>query len=209
MKKNDLTGLDLNGFNNQATNFDISNFKENGKIKSIRREIKKYYTKTKGFYKLRTSYGLKHDMEKHIGEYVSNGELIYAMHLEGFKIKRESPNCLFNLSTTGMRLLMNSNDIKNAIKTPWDYEISEYLKTQKNFRKYKYNFNLIIKNIFSGANHLKKDIPKIIGKEINESPENIKEWFNLLKEESETIPKEKLEEIANLFNLFPKDLKNY
>lgn len=209
MENNDLIGLDLNGFSNQTIKFDSSVFNQTEKIENVRTEIRKYLTKIKGFNKSRTSYGLKHVLERHIGEYVSNGELIYAMHLEGFKIQRENINCLFNFSTTSLRYLINSNSIKSALKTPWDYEIADSLKFERKFQKNKYHFKLIIKNIFSNARELKKDIPHIIATEINETPENIKLWFDLLKDRSETIPNDKFESISKLFDLLPKDLKNY
>ncbi|MFC1493308.1 hypothetical protein ACFL6O_05050 [candidate division KSB1 bacterium] len=46
-----------------------------------------------------TSYGLKHGCERAIGEYVSNGEFIFAMYLENYrveKVSQMSPNARFN-----------------------------------------------------------------------------------------------------------------
>ncbi|MBJ2174182.1 hypothetical protein JBL43_08030 [Aureibaculum sp. A20] len=103
MKNNDLRGLDLNGFSNPTTEFNPSIFNDREKIDLIRIMIRMNFTKTKGFYRFATSYGLKHHIERRFGDYVSNGELIYAMHLEGFKIKRLNINGLFNLSATSLK----------------------------------------------------------------------------------------------------------
>jgi hypothetical protein len=46
-----------------------------------------------------SSYGLKHIAEKHLGTYISNGEIIAAMILSGFTYKCErGPNAHFNVS---------------------------------------------------------------------------------------------------------------
>ncbi len=69
------------------------------RIEKIRTFIKKTMEPSIGFSESSTSYGLKHDCERAIGEYVSNGELIYAMYLEGYRIKQafvNNPNARFN-----------------------------------------------------------------------------------------------------------------
>ncbi len=69
------------------------------RIDKIRTFIKQSMEVTYGISVGSTSYGLKHDCERAIGEYVSNGEFIYAMYLEDFRIERErekSPNARFN-----------------------------------------------------------------------------------------------------------------
>lgn len=59
-----------------------------------------------------TSYGLKHRFEKHdlamgkpLDGYVSNGECIYAMILEGFDVYKCPPNAKFNVTTKSFELL--------------------------------------------------------------------------------------------------------
>ncbi len=46
------------------------------------------------------SYELKHIVEEHIGQYISNGELIACMILQGYEVRiiPETPNCYFNIS---------------------------------------------------------------------------------------------------------------
>lgn len=49
-----------------------------------------------------SSYVLKHVMERNIDSYVANGEMIAAMYLAGYNVKREDirnngPNAVFNL----------------------------------------------------------------------------------------------------------------
>lgn len=73
----------------------LLNFEEIEKIRGfIRENIKKKVTiNTKN-----SSYGLKHIAERLMGEYVSNGNFIAAMILEGYKYKQHtrSLNCFFN-----------------------------------------------------------------------------------------------------------------
>lgn len=54
----------------------------------------------------RSSYGLKHIAERAAGSYISNGALIAAALLEGWKVKRISeisPNARLNISEKGLR----------------------------------------------------------------------------------------------------------
>lgn len=103
----ELRGLSLNGFSNGYDKFNPKIFSENKKIETLRVEIRKYFRKIKSFNRIRSSYGLKHDFERHIGEHVANGELIFAMYLEGYKIKRNGINCYFNISSVGLKSLQN------------------------------------------------------------------------------------------------------
>lgn len=56
-----------------------------------------------------SSYGIKHDVERRIGYYVSNGELIAAMIILGFEYKRPigsaGINCYFNVSMKSLKLI--------------------------------------------------------------------------------------------------------
>lgn len=70
-------------------------------ISRIRPIIRKHFRKSKSICTKYSSYDLKHRMEDYNGkpgrDYVSNGKLIYAMALEGFRIKRDDTNCFFNI----------------------------------------------------------------------------------------------------------------
>jgi hypothetical protein len=46
------------------------------------------------------SYGLKHEAERYMGAYISNGAFIAAAYLEGYAIERDGPNACFSLSFT-------------------------------------------------------------------------------------------------------------
>lgn len=82
----------------------------------MRKVIRENLTKTKTIREssYTRSYSLKHKIEKYIqreGEscHVYNGLLIYAMYLEGFRIRRaydDSINAYFNVSTVSVRKLM-------------------------------------------------------------------------------------------------------
>lgn len=205
----ELDGLDLNGFSYENEKFDPKIFSESIKIKKIRTEIQKYFTKIKTFNSIRSSYGLKHDLERHIGKYVANGELIYAMYLEGYKIKKinSSLNCSFNISSVGLKNLVGSNKLLEYLNTTWEYELEDHLRLQKRFKKYKYHFNLIIK-LLVGNEVPKKNIYGIIGAEIGESSETIRQWFSIEKISSESIPDEKLNNLSKIFGFKPDKLKN-
>jgi hypothetical protein len=203
---NKLIGLSLNGFSNGNEKFDYSTFTEIKKIEKIRTEIRKYFTKTKSFNLKRSSYGLKHELERHIGVYVANGELIYAMYLEGFDIKRNDINCYFNISSVGLGNLSISNKVLESFKTSWEYELEDHLKVRKKFKKYKYHFNLIIRLLLE--NYVtKKSVYGVIGAEIGETSETIKQWFAI--ENDELIPEEKLIALSNIFKFKPEKLKNF
>lgn len=103
MDKSILNGLKLNGFDNEHESFDESLFSTNKKIDIIRPFLSENLSKTKTINKSHSSYGLKHIVEKKIGQYVTNGELIYAMFLEGFDIKRHNINCFFNIKTSEVK----------------------------------------------------------------------------------------------------------
>lgn len=86
------------------------------KLEKVRKVIRENLTKTKTIREssYTRSYSLKHVIEKYIQTesedyYVYNGLLIYAMYLEGFRIRRaynDSINAYFNVSTVNVRKLM-------------------------------------------------------------------------------------------------------
>lgn len=69
-------------------------------VTAARGWIKWFAEPTKGIRTRYSSYGLKHVVEEWSGHYVSNGAFIRAAELEGYRIKRaspESPNAFFNM----------------------------------------------------------------------------------------------------------------
>lgn len=104
MLENLLDGLTLNGFEETVKGFDKTAFDEN-RIELIRHFIPSRFSKIFSFNTRNSSYGLKHIVERSIGNYISNGELIYAMYLEGYSIKRTGINCYFNLSAKSLKSL--------------------------------------------------------------------------------------------------------
>ena len=70
-------------------------------LNSIRLFIGNNFEKQKIINTYKTSYGLKHIVEKMINNYVSNGDFIASMILEGYEYKRDSrlsPNAYFNIT---------------------------------------------------------------------------------------------------------------
>lgn len=116
-QKEMLQGLGYLGYT--GCEFDPKSFKQE-RIDKIREIIRWFLTKTKNInYKSSTSYGLKHEIEDccyakghPLNEYVSNGECIYAMILEGFDVQRPdgSMNCYFNLSLKSENLLRENTE---------------------------------------------------------------------------------------------------
>lgn len=51
----------------------------------------------------RTSYGLKHCVERNAGVYVTNGAFIVAAIFAGFKMKKCEPNAFFNVAEKTIR----------------------------------------------------------------------------------------------------------
>ncbi len=89
-----------------------------------------------------------------------------------------------------------------------DSDLSDFFKYFRRYRKYKYNLKLIIENKISKKSDLYKYVPAIIGMEIDEKEEIIKDWMSLLKSEKSTIPLDKLEAISKLFNVNSRMLIN-
>lgn len=100
-----LRGLRYYGYSD-ILDFDKKDFNML-RINEIKRIIGHRVSKKKTFEKGISSYGLKHIVEAQqeskngmLGGYISNGELIYAMILLGFDVKRilETGNAYFNIS---------------------------------------------------------------------------------------------------------------
>lgn len=109
-----LKGLTYLGYKG-TTDFNPKEFNM-GRIESIREIIRPRLEKRKTInHNVGTSYWLKHCVENQIEAYikplegyVSNGELIYAMILEGFDVYKCEPNARFNVTSVSMRTLPRS-----------------------------------------------------------------------------------------------------
>jgi len=208
-QNNDLRSLDLSGFQDNITEFDSNIFSDNQTLNLVRSIIRKYLTKSNSVYKYTSSYGLKHIIERHIGTYVSNGELIYAMHLEGFNIIRDgSINCFFNIKKGEIKLLAESKEVLETLSKSLNYDIFYYLKYYKRFLKYKYHFKYLIHHNFCIGNRLNRYVIKIIAKEIHEDTKVIQYWFELSINDKEIIPNEKMKLLESLFKMSSINLTN-
>lgn len=105
-----LYGLTTQGYNG-FKEFDPSEF-DMDRINAIRAIIRPRLKKSKCINYRAHSYTLKMRCEHQIeaaGEplcgYVGNGELIYAMILEGFKVKQEDLNASFNVTVASLKSL--------------------------------------------------------------------------------------------------------
>lgn len=195
---NNLKGLNKSGFQNENNESENNIFEDNETVELLRPIIKKYFSKAKGICRVSSSYGLKHTFERHLGTYVANGELIYAMHLEGFKLSRDTINCFFNIKASDIKILARSKTIIQTLLTPTNYTIDDYIRLKKRFNKYKYHFKLLIHTKF--PNNTELEVIQVVAKEISESAEDVKYWFNLLKFEDYVIPEEKMKLLEILFN---------
>jgi len=205
---NDLTGLRKNGFQNYNEAFDPSIFDDSKVIDTLRFEIRKYFSKTKNFCRNSSSYGLKHIAEDHIGTYVSNGEFIYAMHLEGFRISRDTINCYFNISKQDVDSVENSKTILAKLSNPLGFEINWILSVRKKYQKFKYHLKCIVDINFSSDLHLKRNVINVISREINVDRIIVRSWFDTLKDDELKIPEDKMAMLEKIFNLPQDNLQN-
>ena len=68
-----------------------------GQISIARQFIREVGNRRKTINRNHGSYGLKHEAEQYMHEYVSNGAFIAAAHLEGYSIERDGPNACFSM----------------------------------------------------------------------------------------------------------------
>lgn len=204
---NNLNGLDRYGFNNDLKDSDLSIFSNNLTIDLIRQEIAKYLRKTKTINNDCSSYRLKAVFEDYLNIYVTNGELIFAMNSEGYKIKRDGINGYFNVDRLSIRLLENSKNIKSLLNSPLKHSIINSIHRNK-YNKFKYSFKFLIDNKFSNNMNIKKDVIKYIAISINEPYESVRNWVKLSNVDTQTIPQDKLELLSNIFNLKIEELIN-
>lgn len=85
------------------------------RINKIRNFVRVYLAPTKNVnLKTASAYNIKHYIEKSIYArdygigYVGCGELIYAMYLEGYQVKRVNNNAYFNISSKSVKILNES-----------------------------------------------------------------------------------------------------
>lgn len=109
--------LTANGIGCYDANFNITEIVEERKLIRLDHvgrvcDLLRHCTPAKRINSKHSSYGLKHTVERHLGAYTSNGELITAMLLSGFKHRRHydyngrlMPNCSFNLSENDYKFL--------------------------------------------------------------------------------------------------------
>jgi hypothetical protein len=76
-------------------------------VEDLRPFIRDNFQKQKTINVTRSSYGLKHIVERCINKYVCNGEFIAAMILEGFNYKAGSINANFNISNKSIKATVN------------------------------------------------------------------------------------------------------
>ncbi len=75
-------------------------------LQHITKYINTYFEPSKSIYRKRSSYGLKHLVERNIGIYISNGEFIAAMLLCGYQSYKETTwNCYFKIKNRKEALL--------------------------------------------------------------------------------------------------------
>lgn len=92
-------------------NHDVPEWIDEERINNIVSVIRPIVKKIRSINYRVSSYGIKHDVERRIGYYVSNGELIAAMIILGFEYKRPRGsagiNCYFNVSMKSLKLIYN------------------------------------------------------------------------------------------------------
>lgn len=110
-----LNGLHHDGFTNNDL-FDASVFDQK-RIDAIREIVRTHLLPLKAIshYETAYSYTLKHTIERYVyvtgnkilGNYITNGECIYAMHQEGYLIEKEArgKNAYFNVSKKSVEVL--------------------------------------------------------------------------------------------------------
>lgn len=109
-----LTGFGIGCYDGNFKNADIIEGRKDIRPAHVQKvcDLLQLCEKSKRINSNHSSYGLKHTVERHLGAYTSNGELIAAMLLCGFKHRRNyfpsgklMPNCSFNLSKNGYKFL--------------------------------------------------------------------------------------------------------
>ena len=85
-------------------------------IKRVMDYILHRFEKAKKINRNRSSYGLKHVVERGIGAYVANGELIAAMLLLGFTHSPDGINAMFNVTEQSvLQTIKEQANAKNGL----------------------------------------------------------------------------------------------
>lgn len=199
---NQLGGLNLNGFSSNPETFDKAPFVNNKIVTQIRPILAQYFQKTKTFYTGISSYGLKHIVERHIGLYVTNGELIYAMAMEGFEFKPNRINCYFNIKGSEVKQFNKLNQILLLLKTPLpDHPSVEKLKDKFSHLKYPFKYIIEYKYQTFKNDFNRKDILNIISNTIGEDYYTVKYLFEMTKGNDDNVSSEKIKKVNELFGL--------
>ena len=94
-------------------------------ISSARQFIREISRRRKTINRKHGSYGLKHEAERYLDAYISNGAFIAAACLEGYAIEREGPNACFSFTTEYRRVgwQRSSANCNRSRDEPWTDEL--------------------------------------------------------------------------------------
>lgn len=153
-KTNDLSGLSLYGFDSSVQGVDTSVFANQKElIKKVVTVINKYFSKNNFFCYTSSSFGIKCLIQDYCNQLnIPHGVLIYAMHSEGFLLKRDGKNAFFNIKEIDVRSLKNAPVILNILKLSDEAD----MLFDKRFENYKYDFKRVIDSHFSKEDPLKR-----------------------------------------------------
>lgn len=117
MKKTDLIPSELTSFGFGSFPGSIPEPLDPEKVTEIRAFIAENLHPTQTINRRFSSYWLKHQIERAMGHYISNGHLIAALALEGYQIKRvdsRSPNAFTNVSYRAIKKLQSKELITHT-----------------------------------------------------------------------------------------------
>jgi len=112
IKKISPSNLHHGGFSN-SNKYSDKEWINIERINKICYHIERKFKKIKTINSISSSYGIKHEVERSLGFYISNGELILSMIVLGFSYRRltgnASINCFFNVSTKSLKSITHEN----------------------------------------------------------------------------------------------------
>jgi hypothetical protein len=207
----DLAGLTQKGFVNlKGISGGIS--EQNSNVIWVRPLIRKYFHKSDRYNYNHTSYGIKKIFQRYTDRkhYISNGEFIYAMALEGFKIKRDDINCRFNIYEKEYQMVNTAPKLLKELRDKSEkYDLQEYIDYLPTKYKYKYNLKYLFRNLGKLTSKEKRYIVSIISKEINVDESILKRLINLEMGEALNVDEEKIiSQIASLIDCQFRELVN-
>jgi|GEM_PF-4492457 len=138
-------------------------------------------------------------IERINGRYLSNGLLIYAMYLEGFKVLRykTTVNSLFNVSQQSLNNYLDYGDVYPLLA----WRTNNIYIDEKRYSIYKYPFKALIAIRFYSKKRLKAKVSNVIALELNVGKFEVDRWFTCRKNSHIEIPKGSLSTLLELFNL--------